>query len=125
MTEHNELYFERHGQSDGPTILFIHGFMGSSRDWGKVIEKLDNKGFNILTIDLPGHGRTRLETDEKFYTIPETANQIIRVLDHLDIQKCSVVGYSMGGRLALHLALNFSERFMRLFSSNLSNLICS
>ncbi|MBN2414061.1 2-succinyl-6-hydroxy-2,4-cyclohexadiene-1-carboxylate synthase [candidate division KSB1 bacterium] len=114
MTDQNGLYFETHGQSDKPAVLFLHGFMGSTRDWEVVVEKLKHKSINILTIDLPGHGKTRINTDEKSYSIPETANRIIQVLDHLDIQKCSIVGYSMGGRLALYLVLTYPERFTHL-----------
>ncbi len=110
MTNKYALYYERHGQSDKPTILFLHGFMGSSKDWPPVIKKL-NENFAALTIDLPGHGRSRLNAEEKAYTVSETAKSIIQVLDQLDIAKCSIVGYSLGGRLALYLVLTYPERF--------------
>ena len=114
MTEQNGLYFETHGQSERPTILLLHGFMGSTRDWEVIKGNMKRQKFNLLTVDLPGHGRTRLNSDEKTYTIPETAKRIIEVLDDLEIHKSSVVGYSMGGRLALHLVLTYPERFTHL-----------
>jgi len=119
MTETNGLYYEQHGQPDKPAILLLHGFMGSGREWEPVINKL-KQDFTALTIDLPGHGRSRLNAEENSYTMPETTKQIIFVLDQLEVQKCPVIGYSMGGRLALNLVLKYPGRFTHLILESAS-----
>ena len=100
------------GSGDGPTMLLLHGFMGSSEDWRPLEGSLGNR-FSLLAPDLPGHGRTRIESGDAAYAMPEVARSIIGFLDYLNIEKCSLVGYSMGGRIALFLALRYPGRFSR------------
>ncbi|RCJ24624.1 2-succinyl-6-hydroxy-2,4-cyclohexadiene-1-carboxylate synthase [Nostoc sp. ATCC 43529] len=96
--------------TDKPVILFLHGFMGNIDEFQEAMELLADE-FSYLTLDLPGHGKTEVSGGDKYYSMPNTAQAIINLLDKLKIAKCFVVGYSMGGRLALYLALHFPERF--------------
>lgn len=91
-------------------IFFLHGFIGNIHEFDAVINLLGND-FSYLKIDLPGHGNTQVLGVDDYYTMPKTAAAIISLLDKLNINKCFLVGYSMGGRLALYLTLNFPERF--------------
>lgn len=100
------------GHRDKPLILFLHGFMGDSHEFNKVISLLSDQ-FCCLTVDLPGHGKTRVLGGEECYTMSNTAHALINLLEQLNIQKCFLVGYSMGGRLALYLNLHFPERFSK------------
>jgi 2-succinyl-6-hydroxy-2,4-cyclohexadiene-1-carboxylate synthase len=88
-------------------VLFLHGFLGSREDFDNVIPLFVDR-YSCLSIDLPGHGKTEFAED---YTLPNTADAIVALLDNLKIPQALLVGYSMGGRLALYLALNFPERF--------------
>ncbi|MEA5579059.1 2-succinyl-6-hydroxy-2,4-cyclohexadiene-1-carboxylate synthase [Anabaena sp. UHCC 0451] len=97
---------------DKPVILFLHGFMGNIEEFDAAIKLLDND-FSYLTLDLPGHGKTQVLGGDEYYKIESTAQGIINLLDNLNIQKCFLVGYSMGGRLALYLTLYFPERFIK------------
>ncbi|MDZ8033494.1 2-succinyl-6-hydroxy-2,4-cyclohexadiene-1-carboxylate synthase [Nostoc sp. DedSLP04] len=97
---------------DKPLILFLHGFMGNINEFDEAIKLLFNE-FSYLTIDLPGHGKTQVLGGDEYYTMANTAHALINLLDKLEIAKCFLVGYSMGGRLALYLALNFPERFYK------------
>lgn len=81
--------------------------MGSGEDFDRVVPMLIDQ-FCCLTIDLPGHGRTSFNSD---YTMRNTASAIVTLLDDLEIAQTHLIGYSMGGRLALYLALNFPNRF--------------
>ncbi|MEG4272194.1 MULTISPECIES: 2-succinyl-6-hydroxy-2,4-cyclohexadiene-1-carboxylate synthase [unclassified Microcoleus] len=98
------------GNINQQTILFLHGFTGSSQDFGNVIPLLYNS-YCCLAVDLPGHGKTQVSGDESCYNISNTAQALIHLLDDLQINKCLLLGYSMGGRLALYMTLHFSERF--------------
>jgi len=107
------LYYEKTGDPEKPPVVFLHGFMGSGRDWAPVINLLD-KHYSALTIDLPGHGATGAMAADSDYTFAAAAQQVIAVLDEMQISKCSLVGYSLGGRLARVLALNYPNRFSHL-----------
>ena len=100
-------------------ILLLHGFMGSSNDFIEIIPQL-SKRFCCLTVDLPGHGKTRVFGSEEYYNMPNTAIALIGLLDNLKIEKCYLFGYSMGGRLALYLAINFPTRFEKIILESAS-----
>ena len=89
-------------------VLFLHGFMGSSDDWAEMIEVLADT-CHCLAVDLPGHGASTGLTDE-VYTMDGATQALVEVLDEHSIAQCTVVGYSMGGRLALYFALRFPQR---------------
>ena len=98
------------GNKNLPIILLLHGFTGDSQDFSSVISLLSKK-YCCLAVDLPGHGQTRVSGDETCYNISNTAQALIHLLDDLQIDKCLLLGYSMGGRLALYMTLHFPERF--------------
>jgi 2-succinyl-6-hydroxy-2,4-cyclohexadiene-1-carboxylate synthase len=93
-----------------PPLLLLHGWMGSSDDYQEVIDRLRSQ-FNCIAIDLPGHGKTEVIDGDLGYDFFNTAIGIMQLLDNLEIDICSIAGYSFGGRLALYLALEFPERF--------------
>ncbi|MEH2324495.1 MAG: 2-succinyl-6-hydroxy-2,4-cyclohexadiene-1-carboxylate synthase [Nostoc sp.] len=95
-----------------PLILLLHGFMGNINEFDEALKVLD-EDFSYLTLDLPGHGKTKLLGSDEYYKIQPTAQAIINLLDELKIDKCYLIGYSMGGRLALYLTLDFPERFIK------------
>lgn len=96
-----------------PTYVFFHGFMGSSKDWEKVVDCL-KEHLSCLLIDLPGHGNSRLE-NSKAYTMEGCAQLVLALLDHLGVEGPTLLGYSMGGRLALYMGLRYPEYFTSLF----------
>ena len=107
-----KFHYSFSGKRDKPLILFLHGFMGDSHEFSEVISLLSDQ-FCCLAIDLPGHGKTKTLGVNNYYTMSNTAHALIRFLDQLNIEKCFLVGYSMGGRLALYLNLYFPQRFSK------------
>ena len=97
------------GDRHNPVVLFLHGFMGSLADFQEVANLL-NDDFCCLLIDLPGHGKTEVKSDLD-YGMERVAIAIIDLLEQLAIKQCFLVGYSMGGRLALYLAVHFPQYF--------------
>ena len=97
------LYSEQQGSTDKPTLVFLHGFLGNRQDWQSTIDQLKDD-FHCVTIDLPGHGRSAgsvISVENGF----ENCHQLIRFcLDALNIQSFSLIGYSLGGRIALDYA---------------------
>src|SRR6476469_5825985 len=108
---HNyNFHYSLAGKKNQPTLLFLHGFTGSSQDFSRVIPLFSNI-YCCLVVDLPGHGKTQVNGDESCYNMSNTAQALIELLDDLQINKCLLLGYSMGGRLALYMTLHFPERF--------------
>jgi pimeloyl-ACP methyl ester carboxylesterase len=105
------LAYEVHGE--GRPILLIHGFGSSGKvNWIDTgwVETLIGAGYQPITFDNRGHGASRKPYDAKLYFAHEMAEDARRLLDHLEIERCPVIGYSMGARIAAFLALNHPER---------------
>jgi 2-succinyl-6-hydroxy-2,4-cyclohexadiene-1-carboxylate synthase len=104
----SQFHYMVKGDRRQPTILFLHGFMGDCHDFAQVINNL--REFCCLTVDLPGHGQTKVRQDSD-YQMPNVASAIIKLLVELNIKQCILVGYSLGGRIALYLAIHFPQYF--------------
>lgn len=91
-------------------VLFIHGFMGNKNDWDPIIRLLENN-YNCLAIDLPGHGEATTPDNDQLYSIEETSAQLANFIRSKFSKKISLVGYSMGGRVAWNLICNYEELF--------------
>jgi 2-succinyl-6-hydroxy-2,4-cyclohexadiene-1-carboxylate synthase len=112
------LRYEVSGDRRSPAVLFLHGFMGSSSDWREIMAVIGDQTFRIA-VDLPGHGAS-LGLPPDTYTIEGATRAVIRTLDDLEVVRPVVAGYSMGGRLALYLALRYPERCAGLFLESAS-----
>jgi len=100
--------------NDGkPVLVFLHGFMGDLNEFSDIANDLKSQ-YSILLIDMPGHGKTRITGSEEFYSVPNAAESIVSLLNKLGIDKCVLIGYSMGGRHALYTALNYPEYFEKI-----------
>jgi pimeloyl-ACP methyl ester carboxylesterase len=98
---------------DGPPILLIHGFASSGRvNWVTTgwVDTLNKAGYQAITIDNRGHGKSQKLYDENLYYAHDMAEDAARLLDHLELGKVAVMGYSMGARIAAFLALNHKDR---------------
>ncbi|MRX72429.1 2-succinyl-6-hydroxy-2,4-cyclohexadiene-1-carboxylate synthase [Bacillus lacus] len=97
----------------GPPLLCLHGFTGAGENWRPFID--DWARFSrVITIDLIGHGRTDAPEDSRRYTMEEAVNDLRELLLKLNIERISILGYSMGGRLALAFAAAFPEMVEKL-----------
>jgi 2-succinyl-6-hydroxy-2,4-cyclohexadiene-1-carboxylate synthase len=114
----DNLNYEVSGDRRRPAVLFLHGFMGSSADWRGVMATLGDRTFCVAA-DLPGHGAS-LGLPPVTYTIEGATRAVINTLDGLEVVRPVVAGYSMGGRLALYLALRYPERCAGLFLESAS-----
>lgn len=106
------LHYDTIGPRDRPPLLFLHGFMGRGADWSHVAESIRDDAF-CLMVDLPGHGAS-VGLPKSAYAMDAAVRQLVEVLEAENISACTVVGYSMGGRTALHLACDHPERCRQL-----------
>ncbi|MHB8835659.1 MAG: 2-succinyl-6-hydroxy-2,4-cyclohexadiene-1-carboxylate synthase [Candidatus Methylomirabilia bacterium] len=98
----SSLAFKESGPRTAPTVLFLHGFMGSLQDWASVTDLLA-QAHRCLAVDLPGHGATAAPENEALWTPEGCVAALAGLLAAAG--GGSVVGYSLGGRLALELAV--------------------
>lgn len=113
-----DLSYTLSGDAGLPTVLFVHGFMGSAADWEYVTNAL-GENHRCLAVDLPGHGGSVGLTPET-YTVEGATQALLDLLDELEIESPALAGYSMGGRLALYLALRHPRRCAGLFLESAS-----
>lgn len=102
------LHYETSGSFEHPVTCFLHGFMGSGDDWSLITEALGDESFSIC-VDLPGHGKS-VGRPSYEYTMEGATQALADVLDDAGVQTCDLVGYSMGGRVALYFAIHHPER---------------
>ena len=103
----------QHGLPTLPRLLLLHGFTGSSDNWRPHIAAFTDS-FHVLTIDILGHGRSASPADPKRYSMAQVAADIVGLLDGWSLDQTALLGYSMGGRLALYLACHNPARFSQL-----------
>jgi 2-succinyl-6-hydroxy-2,4-cyclohexadiene-1-carboxylate synthase len=90
------------------TLVFLHGFSGTHRAWDRVIERLDPERYRSIALDLPGHGEAA--DHERPISFGGCVDYVLARAP----ERFVLCGYSMGGRIALQVALASPERVQRL-----------
>ncbi|MFA7227406.1 MAG: 2-succinyl-6-hydroxy-2,4-cyclohexadiene-1-carboxylate synthase [Melioribacteraceae bacterium] len=103
----NESSFE---QSKIP-VIFLHGFTGDAGDWQFIVDQLPEKYFPVA-VDLIGHGSTDSPKDQMHYTCSAIVRHLDSIFSQLNFEKVILVGYSMGGRVALSYSLKHTDRII-------------
>jgi pimeloyl-ACP methyl ester carboxylesterase len=98
-------------EGNGETIAFIHGISDNLQYWEFLASNL-KVDYQILRVDLRGHGESELGDDE--ITIDLYCSDLANLLDELNIDKLNLVGFSLGGAVALDFALKYPERLSSL-----------
>jgi 2-succinyl-6-hydroxy-2,4-cyclohexadiene-1-carboxylate synthase len=104
----NGLTYAIRDEGHGPPLLLLHGFTGSSESWGAVLPALAER-FRVLALELPGHGQTGAPSDPARYAMDAVAADIAALLPALAVSRVHLLGYSMGGRLALYFARHYLQ----------------
>lgn len=107
------------GPENGPPVFFVHGWACSVYSFRRNLAELAAAGFRVLTADLKGHGLSDKPTAPGEYDPEALSAHVLEILDALDVGRATLVGHSMGGALALDVAMREPERVCRLalFSS--------
>lgn len=98
-----------------PKLVLLHGFTGSSENW-QPHREFFSAYFDVLVPDLPGHGSNPAIQ----FSMADTAKELIEFIQHHTPEKVHLLGYSMGGRLALYLAIFYPEMFHSLILESAS-----
>lgn len=92
------IYVVREGQ--GPPVVFGHGLTFSHRMWQAQAEALREE-YTVIRLDFRGHGETRGGLTP--FTLYDLADDVVAILDHFEIPRCTYVGFSMGGMVGVRL----------------------
>jgi pimeloyl-ACP methyl ester carboxylesterase len=101
----------------GEAVVFIHGWLTDSNMWGTdwlgntKLKTTSADGFQLIALDCRGHGKSDKPHDVAKYG-PEMAADVVRLLDHLKIEKAHLIGYSMGSYIAGKVVATHPERVL-------------
>ncbi|MDR2040091.1 MAG: alpha/beta hydrolase [Bacteroidales bacterium] len=94
-------------EGKGNVVVLLHGYLESLDIWDGFYERLTSR-YRVVRIDIPGHGRSGVVA--KIHTMDLMAEAVETVLQYLEIEKCVLVGHSMGGYVTLACLARFSKR---------------
>ena len=100
------LHYQTHGQPGRPALVFLHGLFGSSTNWASIARECASD-YYVLVPDLRNHGRSP-HVESMTYTV--MTQDLIALLDKESIAQATFVGHSMGGKVAMRLALLAPQR---------------
>ena len=107
-----KMYYEIHGKGD-PVVLLHGAFMTITNNWTEMIAEL-SKTRLVIAVEMQGHGRTA--DIKRDFSYENLADDIAALLDYLKIKQADVLGYSMGGGVAMQLAIRHPERVRKVVS---------
>ncbi|MEI4791108.1 2-succinyl-6-hydroxy-2,4-cyclohexadiene-1-carboxylate synthase [Bacillus sp. FJAT-53060] len=98
--------------------LCLHGFTGSAASWEFLNDYTENT--RLIRVSLLGHGHTDSPKSVRRYAMSQQMADLAEILDQLMLQKVNIIGYSMGGRIALSFASHYPERINKLILESTS-----
>jgi len=109
-----QLNYKISGQ--GESIFLIHGLFGSLSNFG-LLQQVLSQQFQVITLDVRNHGES---PHDGSMTYEDMANDVLELAKLLDIERFSLVGHSMGGKIAMTVALNAPEKVNKLVVADMS-----
>jgi alpha-beta hydrolase superfamily lysophospholipase len=113
-----EQFFQSNGVSiryliagHGEPVILVHGWSASAEMWPELMNDLA-KDHLVIAMDCRGHGKSDKPHDSSQYG-SEMSNDVVRLMDHLELQKVHVVGYSMGCGIVMRLLVDHPDRLLR------------
>ncbi|MDQ0337499.1 2-succinyl-6-hydroxy-2,4-cyclohexadiene-1-carboxylate synthase [Caldalkalibacillus uzonensis] len=107
--EVNGVQYDIEVKGNGPALLLLHGFTGSKHSWDPFIPTW-SRFFTTMAIDLLGHGKSDAPEDDNRYRMAYVVQDLYAVLEQLKVSQAHVLGYSMGGRVAIAFASQYQHK---------------
>lgn len=118
MNKIHELYYQTFAQNKeiSQVVILLHGLFGQSDNLAGLAKSLADK-YRVIVPDLVNHGRSfhRQQMD-----YPAMANDVIQLMDALEIKKADIFGHSMGGKVAMQMAISFPLRVNSLIVADIA-----
>ncbi len=102
------IFYKVYGEGNGDPILLLHGGLSNGDHFSAIIPALVDAGHEVVTMDSRGHGRSTFDDAQISYE--QMAQDVLGLMDHLEIDKADIVGWSDGGIIGLEIALTQPER---------------
>ncbi len=99
----------------GPCLILLHGFSDNLTMWNDQLAQFSDK-YRILAYDIRGHGKTKATLDR--FTMDIVTKDLHDLMNELEIDRACLLGYSMGGRIAIEFAIRYPHKTTGLISSN-------
>jgi pimeloyl-ACP methyl ester carboxylesterase len=109
-----QLFRQTYG--DGPPLVIIHGLFGASGNWVTLARNVYSEHFRTITLDLRNHGRSPHDDDFSYEVM---SGDVLALLEDEGVSSAHILGHSMGGKLAMHLALEHPEVVERLIVADI------
>jgi len=106
----NEFNVTEDSANDRQTILILHGLFGSKRNWRSIARQLSEQS-QVFTLDLRNHGESGHHDDMTYQAM---ADDVFQFISEHSLKDVSIVGHSMGGKVAMQMALQHPEIIKRL-----------
>lgn len=109
--------YDDFGPKDAPSVLLIHGFSSNRQEgWRRTgwLKALEGRGERVIALDLRGHGESQRSHDPADYGHGALAGDVAALMDHLGVAEAAVIGFSLGARIALGLALDHPGKVSKL-----------
>ena len=110
MTAGQTFHLHSWGSASSPPAVLLHGFTGHGGAWAAQAEAITTAGYRVLAPDLLGHGRSPAPASPCRYGMERAASDLSALLRDITSEPAHLLGYSMGGRLALFFALTYSAQ---------------
>lgn len=114
-----DVHIEQWNEQATQTVVFLHGFTGSTNTWKKIVSLLPSN-IRCIAVDLIGHGKTAAPTTVEFYSMAFQVELLHELFQQLKLDTFTLVGYSMGGRVALSYAVRYPSRIEHLLLESAS-----
>ena len=108
-----EIFFNAQGAGDG--VILVHGFAASTQEnwikagWAQMLVRAQRR---VVAVDLRGHGQSGKPLQPTDYSLATMARDVLAVVEHLQIKKPDLIGFSLGARVVLELLLQRGDRFL-------------
>jgi pimeloyl-ACP methyl ester carboxylesterase len=110
------LAFEEFGEAHKPTLIILHGFFASARNWRQIAQKL-SQDFHVYVPDCRNHGASP-HNEMMDYAV--MAEDILLFIEQHHLQQVSLLGHSMGGKTAMWFALNYPNKVDKLIIADIA-----
>lgn len=108
-----EIFYADQGEGDG--VVLVHGFAASTQEnwvkagWSQMLTRANRR---VVSVDLRGHGHSSKPHDPSAYSISLMAQDVLGVVEHLQIKKPDLIGFSLGARVVFELLIQRGDRFL-------------
>lgn len=114
-----KIHVKTQGSNSLPIVVLLHGFTGTSSTWTEISALFKDK-YKVVAVDLTGHGKTTIPSDPSRYSMAEQVADLETLFTEMNLAHFTLVGYSMGGRIALAYTHRYPDRVTSLILESAS-----